>query len=168
MIVQSLAIHPSFPRPPIWRVAGWMGAGFVGLWLAQGDAAAGAVFAPINALTAQLTAAMLAAVGVPVVRTAATLVHAGGFAGEIDLACTALIPAMLLVAVMAALRLRFAAMVLGMLLVVAVNQLRLVSLVWLGVHAPEYLDLAHGLLWPTLLILMGVGYLSVCLRRAPR
>ena len=29
-------------------------------------------------------------------------------------------------------------------------------------------DLAHQLLWPMLLMLMGVAYVSVCLRRVPR
>lgn len=168
MNVQALATHPSFPRPPIRRVVGWMGAVLAGLWAIQVFPAIGVVFTPLATLTAQLTAAMLAAIGLPVARVATTLVHAGGFAGEIDLACTALIPGLLLATAMASLRLRFTAMVLGMLLVIAVNQLRLVSLVWFGVYAPEHLDLAHQLLWPMLLMLMGVGYLSVCLCRAPR
>lgn len=168
MIVQSIAIHPSFPRTPIRRIAGWVGAALAGLWAVQLHPAIGAVFTPLATLTAQLTAAMLAATGMPVARTAATLVHAGGFAGEIDLACTALIPAVLLAAVMAALRLRFMAVALGILLVIAVNQLRLVSLMWLGVHAPESLDLAHRLLWPVALVLLGMGYVSVWPRAAHR
>jgi len=168
MNVQALAIHPPFPRPPIRRIAGWVGAVLAGLWATQVFPAIGAVFTPLAALTAQLTAAMLAAVGLPVARVATTLVHAGGFAGEIDLACTALIPGAVLATAMASLRLRFVVIILGIAWMVLANQLRLVSLVWLGVHAPEHLDLAHQLLWPMLLMLMGVAYVSVCLRRVPR
>ncbi len=133
-----------------------------GLWVIQIHPQAGGVFAPLTVRTAQLTAFMLAAIGLPVMRDAATLVHAGGFACEIDLACTALIPAALLAAVMALLRAtpraHLMGIIPGVLLVVLVNQLRLVSLVWLGVHAPGYFDVAHNLLGPVLLILMGSGY----------
>jgi exosortase/archaeosortase family protein len=105
-------------------------------------------------------------------REAATLFHAGGFACEIDVACTALIPAVLLAAPMAVLRAtpraRLMGIILGTLLVVLVNQLRLVSLVWLGVHAPGYFDVAHNLLWPVLLILTGSGYGLIWLRATRR
>lgn len=164
MIVQSAASRSLFARPA-WRRAVSMGALLAGLGAMQFYPAFGAPFA---ALTAQLTAAMLSAVGLPVARAGVTLVHAGGFAAEIDLACTALVPAVLLATAMAALRLRPMAVALGMMLAILVNQARLVSLVWLGVHAPGYLDPAHQLLWPVLLVLTGAGYLSVWRRVAQR
>jgi exosortase/archaeosortase family protein len=117
--------------------------------------------------TAQLTAAMLDGFGLPVTRTGTTLMHAGGFACEIDLACTALVPAVLLAGVMTAGRARFVALVVGALLMLLVNQLRLVGLVWVGVVAPAHFDLAHGLIGPLLFLITGAGYI-VLWRRAPR
>jgi len=164
MIAASVATRSSLPHSPVWRFAGSMGVTLAGLWAIQAYPAAGGVFAPLTVFTARLTAAMLAVIGLPVTREAATLFHIDGFACEIDMACTALIPVALLAAGMVSLRPRFIGIILGMTLVVLVNQLRLVSLVWLGVHAPEYLDMAHQLLWPALLILMAMGYVFVWLR----
>ena len=162
---------PSRPRDlrlPAWWLAGSLGVVLAGLWAIQIHAPAGGVFAPFTVLTAQLTAFMLAAIGLPVMREAATLVHVGGFACEIDVACTALIPAALLAASMAVVRAtpraHFTGIMIGALLMVLVNQLRLVSLVWLGVHAPGYFDVAHNLLWPVLLILTIGGYGFIWLR----
>jgi exosortase/archaeosortase family protein len=139
-----------------------------GLWVMQIHPPAGGLFAPFTVLTAQLTAFMLATIGLPVMREAATLVHASGFACEIDVACTALIPAVLLAASMSMLRTtpraHLMGIIPGVLLMMLVNQLRLVSLVWLGVHAPGYFEVAHSLLWPALLILTGGGYGLIWLR----
>ena len=159
-------------RHPAWWLAGSLVVVLAGLWVIQIHPLAGGVFAPLTVLTAQLTAFILAAIGLPVMREAATLVHAGGFACEIDVACTALIPAALLAVSMALLRAtpraHLMGIILGALLVVLVNQLRLVSLVWLGVQAPGYFDVAHNLLWPALLILTGSGYGLIWLRATRR
>jgi len=161
---------PSRPRDlrlPAWWL-GSLGVVLAGLWLIQIHPLASGLFAPFTVLTAQWTAFMLAVTGLPVMREAATLVHAGGFACEIDVACTALIPAALLAASMAVVRAtpraHFTGIMIGALLMVLVNQLRLVSLVWLGVHAPGYFDVAHNLLWPALLILTIGGYGFIWLR----
>ena len=164
--------RPCDLRLPAWWVAGSLAVVLVGLWAILIHPLAEGVFAPFTVLTAQLTAFMLAAIGLPVMREAATLVHAGGFACEIDVACTALIPATLLAAVMALLRAtpraHLMGIIPGVLLVVLVNQLRLVSLVWLGVHAPGYFEVAHNLLGPVLLLLTGVGYGFIWSRAARR
>jgi exosortase/archaeosortase family protein len=168
----AVASRPRDLRLPAWWLAGSLGVVLVGLWVIQIHPLAGGVFAPFTVLTAQWTAFMLAAIGLPFMREAATLVHAGGFACEIDVACTALIPAALLAASMALLRAtpraHLMGIILGVLLVVLVNQLRLVSLVWLGVQAPGYFDVAHNLLWPALLILTGSGYGLIWLRATRR
>jgi exosortase/archaeosortase family protein len=149
-----------------------LGVVLAGLWVMQIHPPAGGLFAPFTVLTAQLTVFMLAAIGLPVMREAATLVHAGGFACEIDVACTALAPAVLLAASMIMLRTtpraHLMGIILGVLLMMLVNQLRLVSLVWLGVHAPGYFEVAHSLLWPALLILTGGGYGLIWLRATRR
>jgi len=137
------------------------------VWLVQSHAPLGRVFVPVAMLTAQLTAAMLEPIGVTVTRTVTTLIHEGGFACEIDLACTALLPAALLVTVLAGWRARPHVLVLGALIMVLVNQLRLAGLVWIGIHAPGQFDLAHGVAGPLLLVLAGIGYV-VWWRRATR
>jgi exosortase/archaeosortase family protein len=171
MTTSAAASRPRDLRLPAWWLAGSLGALLSGLWTIQIYPLAGGILAPFTVLTAQLTAFMLAAIGLPVTREAATLVHAGGFACEVDVACTALIPAALLAATMAVVRAtprtHFTGIVIGALLLVLVNQLRLVSLVWLGVHAPGYFDVAHNLLWPALLILTigGYGFIWLCIAR---
>lgn len=163
----TIAVAPRArdPRPRAWFAV--PGALLAAMGLIHISPVAGGVFAPLTTLTAQLTAAMLELLGLPVTRTAATLAHAGGFACEIDLACTALLPAVLLTAVLVAGRARFHALVRGALLMVLVNQLRLVGLMWIGVHAPGDFDLAHGLVGPLLLLAAGAGYV-ILWRRATR
>ncbi len=172
MLTSAVPSRPRGLRLPPWWLAGSLGVLLAGLWVMQIHPPAGGLFAPFTVLTAQLTAFMLAAIGLPVMREAATLVHAGGFACEIDVACTALIPAVLLAASMGLLRAtpraHLMGIIPGVLLVVLVNQLRLVSLVWLGVHAPGYFNVAHNLLWPVLLILTGGGYGFIWLRATRR
>jgi exosortase/archaeosortase family protein len=149
-----------------------LGLGLAGLWAIEAYPAASAALAPLNELTAQLTAAMLAAIGVPVVREAVLLTHDGGFACEITRACTALIPVVLLAAAVLSQplpwRTRLSGLLVGMLLVIAINQVRLVSLVWLGVQAPALFGAAHVLVWPVLLTLASAGYWWVWLRAASR
>lgn len=171
MLTSAAPSRPQDLRLPPWWLAGSLGVVLAGLWVMQIHLPAGGLFAPFTVLTAQLTASMLAAIGLPVMREAATLAHAGGFACEIDVACTALIPATLLAASMAVVRAtpraHFTGIMIGALLMVLVNQLRLVSLVWLGVHAPGYFDMVHNLLWPALLILTigGYGFIWLCIAR---
>ena len=168
-MTSTIPCRPQDLRLPAWWLAGSLGVVLAGLWVIQIHPQAGGTF---TVLTAQLTAFMLAAIGLPVMRDAATLVHASGFACEIDVACTALIPATLLAAVMAPLRAtpraHLMGIIHGVLLVALVNQLRLVGLVWLGVHAPGYFDVTHNLLGPMLLLLTGAGYVFFWLRATRR
>ena len=144
------------------RLALSVGLVLIGLWVIQAGATADAVFAPLSVLTAQATAAMLAAIGLPVVRELTVLAHAGGFACEISHACTALTPAALLAAAIlpqpVSRRARLIGVTAGTIALILLNQVRLVSLVWLGVHAPAYFDATHGLLWPGFLALATAGY----------
>ncbi|MCK7509502.1 MAG: exosortase/archaeosortase family protein [Desulfobacterales bacterium] len=154
--------HDGEPRaPPRWPLVS-VSAALAALWLALLAAPVTVVLAPLAALTAAMTAHMLAALGLPVVRELTVLTHAGGFACEIDTACTALVPAVLLGAALLASRrswpARLAGVAAGIAGLVLVNQLRLVSLVWIGVYAPGWFDLAHLWLWPPLLALAAVGH----------
>jgi exosortase/archaeosortase family protein len=167
-VARQAAASPRRDLRLVWS----LGVALAGLWAIELWPAAAAAVAPLEELTAHLTAAMLATVGVPVVREAAVLVHSSGFACAIARACTALIPAVLLAAAVLTQplpwRTRLIGVCAGTALVVAVNQLRLVSLVWLGVHAPALFQTAHGLVWPAVLTLASAGCWWLWLTAASR
>lgn len=127
-----------------------------------------ALFTPLNLLTAKASATMLQLSGLPVTQEQTRLSHAGGFSCEIDYACTALIPILLLAAAIVAWRstwrARLAGMLGGALLLLLLNQLRLVSLVWLGVHTPAWFEAAHVWLWPGLLLAAAASYWYLWMR----
>lgn len=132
------------------------------LWLLQIYPQAEVLFMPVNLMTAQFSAVILAWMGLPMLREATLLTHAGGFSCEIDFACTALIPILLLSAGIFSWRAersqQWLAVLVGSLFVFAINQVRIVSLVWLGVHVPGWLDVAHLWFWPLALIGITVGF----------
>lgn len=139
-----------------------------GLWAVQIFPQVDHVFTPLNILTAQASAAFLAAIGLPVTQELTRLTHSSGFSCEIDAACTALVPALLLAAAIigwrASWRARLIGAVVGVGALLIVNQLRLVSLVWLGVQAPVWFELMHVWLWPAALLFVTVGYWYVWTR----
>lgn len=133
-----------------------------GLWVVQIYPQADGVFIPLNILTAQVSAALLAAIGLPVTQELTRLTHASGFSCEIDSACTALVPGLLLTAAIlgwrAPWRRQLAGVLVGVVALLLVNQARLVSLVWLGVQAPAWFDVAHLWLWPATMLFVTTGY----------
>lgn len=162
-MIEAEAIEPVVPvRFSARRLALALGLALAGLVAIETQPAYDAALAPLRVLTAQLTAAMLSAAGLHVVRRAQMLLHADGFACAISTACTALTPAALLVAAVlsqpASWRARVAGATTGVVLVVVVNQVRLATLVWLGVHAPGLFDAVHAFLWPALLALATAAY----------
>lgn len=150
------------PHAAVRRMVLPLGGVLAGLWAIELHPAAASMLAPLNLLTAQLTAAMLDLVGLPVVREAVVLTHAGGFACEIYQACTAFTPVALLAAAIlpypASWRARLLGVAVGAAFLIALNQLRLVSVVWLGVYAPQFFDFVHFWLWHALLIAATAGY----------
>ena len=159
------------PRQKLWPVAVALAATLAGLWLALQWPAVTVLLEPLTTLTAAATALLLAALGLPVMRESNVLVHAGGFACEIDIACTALVPAALLTVALLSWRrpwrARLAGALGGIVWLVVVNELRLVTLVWVGVHAPGGFDVLHRWVWPALLALAAAGYFLMQ-RRAGR
>lgn len=152
----------SAPPLSVRRLAVALGTALAALWLLELVPAAAVLTGPVNLLTATLTEIMLLAVGLPVMRNGTVLTHAGGFSCEIDFSCTVLIPAALLGAVLLALPAarfrRWAGMAVALGVLALLNQLRLMSLVGLGVYAPAWYDLVHGWMWPALLALAVIGY----------
>jgi exosortase/archaeosortase family protein len=152
----------SAPRTDVRRIAMICGLVLLALWSIELSATLRAWFVPLNLWTAQVTAALLAAIGLPVARDGTLLLHAAGFAAEIDYRCTALLPGVLLAAAVLGQpfspRARLGGVVFGVALLFVINALRLVHLFWLGVRAPEYLVPAHLVLWPAILILAAFAY----------
>lgn len=172
MIAEAARGLMGSPRGEAWRLVLPLGLALAGVWVIELHPAASSVLAPLNVLTAQVTAAMLGSIGLPVAREAAVLAHVQGFACEIYHACTAFTPVALLVAAIvpwpASRRARIFGALAGAVLLFFLNQARLVSLVWLGVHTPELFDVAHTMVWPALLILATAGYWFAWVKAAHR
>lgn len=147
---------------PAWRVAVLV-ALFVLLHSLLEQPALDAPLFALNAATADAAIAWLALAGVNLWRDGTLLLHAHGFATEVHQVCTALLPAALL-AVGITMHPRGSAghklfgILLGTLVVVLVNQCRLVGVVWVGVQAPALFGLVHGWLAPAALLGLTLGY----------
>ena len=87
-----------------------------------------------------------------------TVLRSSGFAVDIVGECTAVGPIVLFMGAVAAypagLRAKAAGVALGVVLLSAVNLVRVISLFWLGSAFPQYLDVAHVLIWQTALIVI--------------
>jgi exosortase/archaeosortase family protein len=121
-----------------------------------------AALMPLAVLTAQWTSVWLDWLGLPVVRSTIELRHASGLVCELGPSCTALPPLALLATAIATSTLPGRRKVLGLLggtvLMILLNQIRLISLFWYGLHSPEWLDPLHDWAWPALLVGSGVLY----------
>jgi exosortase/archaeosortase family protein len=107
-----------------------------------------AALVPLDVGTARATAAVLRWWGLEVWREGPVLRHASGFSCEIYYRCTGLLPAGFAAAMIAAwpapLRLRWKGVVVAVAGLWALNLLRLVSVIGVGIHRPTFFGLAHG------------------------
>ena len=89
-----------------------------------------------------------------------TILYSSGFAANIVVECTAVGPLLLFMGAVLAFPSTVKAKGLGFLLgavaLTAVNLVRIVSLFWIGESFPEYLDIAHLLVWQTAMILAAI------------
>lgn len=123
--------------------------------------------------TAELARAMLAPLGSVFERQGGVLVHTGGFVAVVDSACTAAVPVLVLLGVLAlfgaAARLPWRRGVLfalaGSAALAAANQLRLVAVLWAGAHAPAHFGWLHEVAGPLWLVGVGAGLVVLALRR---
>lgn len=115
------------------------------------------VLEPMAGWVASLTQASLHSIGIAARRAGTLLYVPGGFAYDVNIGCTGLLPAAVLaVAILASPGTTAAkqrGLLVGVPLVLAVNLLRLVHLFYIGVHAPGHFALAHSLLWEVALVL---------------
>ena len=117
-------------------------------------------FAWTNRLTAEVTAGLLQAAGLEVERNGSVVSHPEGFGVYVYYLCTGWPLAMVMLIGLAALPGRLAtkllAAVAGVAALLVINQLRLVSLFWIGLLLPGAFDFAHLWVWePVMLLCVG-------------
>lgn len=89
-----------------------------------------------------------------------TILRTSDFAANIVTECTAVGPLIVflgaIVAYPATLRAKTIGAILGIVVLMGVNLGRIVSLFWIGTSYPQYLDLAHLLVWQTAIIVLAI------------
>jgi exosortase/archaeosortase family protein len=110
--------------------------------------------------TANITAFFLNLTGRGVI-TRDTVVSSSMFSFQIVDLCTAVMPMLILTAAILAFPSRIKEKVVGLLVgllgIFIVNQVRLVSLYYIGAYAPGIFETAHLLVWQSLMILLAIG-----------
>ncbi len=162
-----------FGSPERYRfVAALIGAVLLFVLLKAAEPRTDVWFEPANRLTTDLAAGLLRASGLEVERSGTVLSHAGGHGVYIYYLCTPWPLALVMLLGLAALPGRptpkLVAAGAGVAALVALNQLRLVSLFWVGVRAPDLYRFAHHWIGEPVMLL-GVGVVWVLwLRHRPR
>jgi exosortase/archaeosortase family protein len=109
--------------------------------------------------TASWTSRALNLVGTST-RVNGTIMASDSFAVNIVAECTAVGPLVLFIGAVAAypssLRAKGIGALLGLVVLTLVNLVRIMSLFWIGSAYPEYLDMAHLLVWQTAIILLAI------------
>ena len=89
-----------------------------------------------------------------------TILWSDGFAVNIVAECTAVGPLILfagaIIAYPSPLRAKTMGAVLGLVVLTVVNLVRIMSLFWIGASYPQYLSVAHLLVWQTAIILLAL------------
>lgn len=119
-----------------------------------------AVVIPYTAFVARISGAVLSVLGEDIT-VAGCKLSSPRFAVTIYNGCNGLITSLIfasaVLAFPASWRAKAAGVVGGLLAIQVINQVRIVSLFYIGVFLPEYFDESHILIWQSLVILAGVG-----------
>jgi archaeosortase B (VPXXXP-CTERM-specific) len=111
-------------------------------------------------LTARVTGFLLNLFGSGV-KVQDTIVSSSQFAFQIVDLCTAIMPMLIFTAAVIAYPSKIKEKLFGLLIGLAgifiVNQIRLVSLFYIGIYAPGIFETAHLLVWQSLMILLAIG-----------
>lgn len=122
----------------------------------------------VSVASAQGTAAILLWLGTDVRQDGIWVSHAQGFTYAIDFSCTGFIPFIFLgVAIAffpAAARRRLSGFLLSVPYVFGINQLRLVSLFYIGVEQPEAFQFIHEVFWECLMVVFIAGFWMLWIR----
>jgi exosortase H (IPTLxxWG-CTERM-specific) len=128
-----------------------------------------AVVIPYTAFVARISGAALGLLGEDITVTGCEL-RSPRFAVTIYNGCNGLITSLIFVSGVLAFpsswKAKAAGVVGGLLAIQVINQVRIVSLYYIGVFLPDYFDESHILIWQSLVILAGVGLWIVWARAA--
>jgi exosortase/archaeosortase family protein len=117
-------------------------------------------FHEFMAFTARITGYLLNITGGGV-EVIDTVVSSSQFAFQIVDLCTAIMPMMIFAAAVLAFPSKIKEKTIGLLLglvgIFVVNQIRLVSLWYIGIYIPDIFETAHLLVWQSLMILLAIG-----------
>ena len=112
-----------------------------------------------SVLTAQVTSLILGALGTQS-QVSGTLVQSPQFAMRIIPACTGVLVAVIFLSAILAYPSRLQAKALGVVFgfpaIFLINQVRMVSLFYIGAFFPDFLDVAHFVVWQSLIIFSAV------------
>jgi len=90
-----------------------------------------------------------------------TVVASSQFAFQIVDLCTAIMPMMIFAAAIISfpsrLKEKLSGLIIGLTGIFVINQVRLVSLFYIGIYAPGIFETAHLLVWQSLMILLAIG-----------
>ncbi|MFC1958448.1 exosortase H [Chloroflexota bacterium] len=110
--------------------------------------------------TAQLTASIIQLFGGQV-KISDTIISSADFSMRIGPECTAIVPIILLLGAILAypsgLRQKLAGLSVGTLVLFTLNQVRTVTLYYIGINTPSFFEIAHFVLWQSAMILVVIG-----------
>ena len=118
------------------------------------------ILAPFLAFNARAASAVLSFFGLSV-QSEGALISSGGHSFQVITECTSLVPTAILVSAVIAwqssAKQKMVGILVGALFLFLLNMVRIMSLLYVGTAFPEYLDIAHFIIWQALLILATVG-----------
>ena len=131
---------------------------FAGLvFLTYREAVLGQLLAPYTAFISDTTLWLLKSAGMEVTKEASVFIHPTGFAYEIYFRCTGILPVGCLIAFTAGYRARWrqklTGLAVGIPVILAINQVRLVHLYFVGVYYPASFAWVHDVFWEGAIVL---------------
>ena len=113
----------------------------------------------VASLTARWTSAGLGLLGIAT-QVDGTIIASNSFAVDIVAECTAIGPLLLFIGAILAYPSKFtskgAGVIAGIVLLTMINVVRIVSLFWIGSNFPQFLDVAHLLVWQSAMIIFAI------------
>ena len=132
-----------------------------GLYLLTDQSEAVVIFART---TAHLTAMALSVLG-ETVRVEGVSLYSPQLNMLIVSECTAITPTMVFVAAVLAfpssVSVKLKGLLLGIVALYLINLVRVVSLYYIGIHAPDQMEFAHIVVWQTVMVLIAIGLWSL-------